>query len=48
MTIEINLDQANQELHGKTPEQIVEWALAKAETQSSLLTSVLTNQPSCI
>ena len=31
MTIEINLDQANQELHGKTPEQIVEWALAKAE-----------------
>ncbi|WP_296404976.1 phosphoadenosine phosphosulfate reductase family protein [Psychrobacter sp.] len=31
MTIEINIDQANQELHGKTPEQIVEWALAKAE-----------------
>ena len=31
MTIEINLDQANQELQGKTPEQIVEWALAKAE-----------------
>jgi len=31
MTIEINLDQANQELHSKTPEQIVEWALAKAE-----------------
>ncbi|HAO60089.1 MAG TPA: phosphoadenylylsulfate reductase [Psychrobacter sp.] len=31
MTIEINIDQANQELQGKTPEQIVEWALAKAE-----------------
>lgn len=31
MTIEINIDQANQELEGKTPEQIVEWALAKAE-----------------
>ncbi|WP_019672467.1 phosphoadenosine phosphosulfate reductase domain-containing protein [Psychrobacter lutiphocae] len=31
MTIEINIDQANQELHGKTPEQIVEWALAQAK-----------------
>lgn len=31
MTTEINIDQANQELQGKTPEQIVEWALAKAE-----------------
>lgn len=31
MTIEINIDKANQELQGKTPEQIVEWALAKAE-----------------
>lgn len=31
MTIEINIDQANQELQGKTPEQIVEWALAKAK-----------------
>lgn len=31
MTIEINIDQANQELQGKTPEQIVEWTLAKAE-----------------
>ncbi len=31
MTIEINIDRANQELQRKTPEQIVEWALAKAE-----------------
>ena len=31
MSIEINLQQANAELQGKTPEQIVEWALAKAE-----------------
>ncbi|PNK59577.1 phosphoadenosine phosphosulfate reductase family protein [Psychrobacter sp. FDAARGOS_221] len=31
MTIDINIDQANKELESKTPEQIVEWALAKAE-----------------
>lgn len=31
MSIDINIDQANKELNGKTPEQIVEWALAKAE-----------------
>lgn len=31
MSITIDIDQANQDLQGKTPEQIVEWALAQAK-----------------
>nr|WP_241879530.1 hypothetical protein [Psychrobacter sp. PraFG1]UNK06345.1 hypothetical protein MN210_07360 [Psychrobacter sp. PraFG1] len=48
MTIEINIDQANQELQGKTLSKSLSGRLPKPKTQSSPPTSALMSQPSYI